>query len=301
MDLKNSDSAFSSLSAGKKSSLLSRSAEGATFLIVLQIGSRALTFAVNQLLLQYLSPELLGISTQLEVYSISALFLARESLRVAIQRQTDTIEEDSNGAVDDGSKPQSKETDQFKKSLEPIKTQEIINLSYISISLGVLFATLLGWAYWRSLRSAPPILETPYFKVALELYAVATLLELLAEPCFVVVQQKSEYKIRAAAEGTATICRCLITCTFAVLAARRGIDIGVLPFAIGQLVYGFSLSFVYYRRVYVLAFVQGFSLRARPISTRYPTLATQCHIFYMLMTYEVVTVLMSSHISLDPS
>src|SRR4051794_22555687 len=51
-------------------SLLSTSAQGATFLILLQITSRALTFGVNQVLLRYLSPELLGISTQLELYLI---------------------------------------------------------------------------------------------------------------------------------------------------------------------------------------------------------------------------------------
>src|SRR5271155_2596960 len=67
----------------KKDMLLSTSAGGATLLIGLQVGSRALTFIVNQILLRYLSPEILGISTQLEVYSISVLFFARESLRVA--------------------------------------------------------------------------------------------------------------------------------------------------------------------------------------------------------------------------
>src|SRR5438045_2854232 len=44
-----------------KNYLLSSSAKGATFLIFLQIGSRALTFCVNQILLHYLSPELLAI------------------------------------------------------------------------------------------------------------------------------------------------------------------------------------------------------------------------------------------------
>jgi dihydroxyacetone kinase DhaKLM complex PTS-EIIA-like component DhaM len=48
---------------------VSASAKGASFLILLQIGSRALTFALNQILLRFLSPELLGVNVQLELYS----------------------------------------------------------------------------------------------------------------------------------------------------------------------------------------------------------------------------------------
>ena len=73
-------------------SILSASAKGATFLILLQIGSRALTFAVNQILLRFLSPELLGVSAQLELFSISVLYFARESLRVALQRQSQSLQ-----------------------------------------------------------------------------------------------------------------------------------------------------------------------------------------------------------------
>ena len=231
---------------------------------MLQVSSRALTFVVNQLLLRYLSPELLGISTQLEVYSISVLFFARESLRVAIQRQKDTnVEDDGNQQQHSGSKAK------HERGLAARKTQEVVNLAYISISLGLVFALVLAWAYLQSLRSDPSILETPYFKQALQLYGFAAFLELMAEPCFIVVQQKSEYKIRAAAESFATVSRCLMTCGSAVLAAHNGTNIGVLPFALGQCTYGLSLLFVYYRNVSTIAITGGFSLMARPICSRY--------------------------------
>jgi oligosaccharide translocation protein RFT1 len=247
-----------------KSSLLLKSAEGATFLIVLQVSSRVLTFAVNQLLLRYLSPELLGISTQLDVYSISVLFFARESLRVAIQRQNDTdVDDEGNQLQHAGSKTKD------ERCLAARKTQEVVNLAYISITLGLFFAFVLAWAYLQSLRSDPSILETPYFNQALQLYGVAAFLELLAEPCFIVVQQKSEYRIRAAAESFATVLRCLMTCGSAVLAARNGTNVGVLPFAIGQCTYGLSLLFVYYRNVSAIANASGFSLMARAIHSRY--------------------------------
>ena len=48
--------------------VLARSARAASILISLQVGSRVLTFAVNQVLVRLLSPELLGVSARLELF-----------------------------------------------------------------------------------------------------------------------------------------------------------------------------------------------------------------------------------------
>jgi oligosaccharide translocation protein RFT1 len=255
----------------KASSLLTKSTQGATFLIILQIGSRALTFVVNQLLLRYLSPELLGIATQLEVYSISVLFFAREALRVAIQRQVDVAE------------PKIKDTQSKRHILDLAaeKSQALVNLSYISICLGILFSVALGWAYLQSSSSNTSLLETPYFNEALLLYGIAALCELLAEPSFVVVQQKSNYKTRAAAESVATLCRSFLTCGLVILPAFRDMNLGVLPFAIGQCVYGISLFVVYSFGVWSIASSDGFSLVPRSLSNRY--LSPQYILYDMLI------------------
>ncbi|KAL2073697.1 hypothetical protein VTL71DRAFT_11023 [Oculimacula yallundae] len=241
------------------------SAVGAALLIGQQFGSRGLTFIVNQVLLRYLSPSLLGISTQLEVYSITVLFFARESLRVAIQRQPDT--------------PDNTSTE--KKKLKNVaripeghvdettaagRTQAIVNLSYVSIYLGVLFAFGVGWLYIYTLSAGDPVvLQTPYFREALKIYGLAAFLELLAEPCYVVVQQKSRFGIRASAELVATVLRCLMTCGSAIWASRTGRDIGVLPFALGQGMYAVSLLLVYYLNVWDIASQGGFSLLSKRI------------------------------------
>lgn len=205
-------------------SILSASAKGATFLILLQVASRALTFAVNQVLLRFLSPELLGVSAQLELFSISVLYFARESLRVALQRQ-------AHG------------------------TQAIVNLSYLAVFFGTPLACLLA-VFW--LRSDTP--AVPYFVEALIIYCLATFIELLCEPAFSVVQQKLLYKVRASAESTATLLRCVGTCGSAILASRAGLDIGVLPFAIGQLAYALSLLVVYSYKTWPVSKADGFSL-----------------------------------------
>ncbi|PQE13278.1 oligosaccharide translocation rft1 protein [Rutstroemia sp. NJR-2017a WRK4] len=244
--------------------LLSTTAGGASLLIALQAGSRALTFIVNQILLRYLSPELLAISTQLEVYCISILFFARESLRVAIQRQTDS--NDAEPGKDAG-------RGHVDSRTAAGKSQAIVNLSYISILLGLGFTVFMEWSYLHAGKS--DVVDAPYFQESLRLYGIAAILELLAEPCFVVVQQKSTFKIRAAAESVATVSRCITTCGLAVWAAQNQRYIGVLPFAVGQGTYAVSILLVYYWGVWNIAFANGFSLMIKPIY-RYLTSRKGC-------------------------
>ncbi|PBP16042.1 hypothetical protein BUE80_DR013238 [Diplocarpon rosae] len=242
----------------------SASAFGAVLLIAQQFGSRGLTFLVNQILLRYLSPELLGISTQLEVYSITVLFFARESLRVALQRQPDSLDSDISSKKDAS-------IEQIPKGHVDARTnagrvQAIVNLSYVSLCLGVVFAFFVRWLYIYTLANGDPIvLETPYFREALKLYGLAAVCELLAEPCYVVVQHRSRFGVRASAELVATVSRCLLTCGSAIWASRAERDIGVLPFALGQGMYALSLSLVYYLKVRPIAADGGFSLLAKKI------------------------------------
>jgi hypothetical protein len=212
-------------------SILSASAKGATFLIILQVASRALTFAVNQVLLRFLSPELLGVSARLELFSISVLYFARESLRVALQRQ-------AHG------------------------TQAIVNLSYLAVFFGTPLAYLLALFV---LQSDTP--DVPYFVESLIVYCLATFIELLSEPAFSVVQQKLLYKVRASAESTATLLRCVGTCGSAIIASRAGLDIGVLPFAAGQLAYALSLLGVYTYKTWPVSKADGFSLFPEKLPT----------------------------------
>ena len=239
----------------------SRSAVGAVLLIVQQFLSRALTFLVNQVLLRYLRPERLGISTQLELYSITVLFVSRESLRVALQRQADSIEDVS---AEEKKKPP---RGHVHARTSAGRSQAIVNLAYISISLGVVFAFMFGLFYLKSTRD-PSVVETPFLRESLAIYGVAAVWELLAEPCYVIAQQKALFEVRAAAESTATMLRCLMTCGSQILASRTGTDVGVLPFALGQGFYAVSLSLVYYRKIRSISSANDFSLMPSKIYSR---------------------------------
>lgn len=212
---------------------VSSSARGAGFLILLQISSRALTFALNQLLLRFLSPTLLGASVQLELFVISAHHFARESLRVACQRQPE-------GGI-----------------------QAAINLSYLAIAGGI--PIVLALAQWYLTTSLP---DVPYFVESLRIYQLAAVIELLSEPAFVAVQQNMLYKSRAAAEASAVVLKTLATAGTVLWSQHEQLELGVLPFAAGELAYCSTLTLVYLWQTIPVATNQHFSLLPKSIKSR---------------------------------
>lgn len=191
---------------------------GASLMIGLSVGSRAVTFIANQLLLRYLTANILGISAQLEVYYMTVLFFARESFRVAIQRQGGS----ANGKAN---------------------YQAVVNLGYLSVFLGSFLSLGLGHLYASSVNEATR--QTAYFPEALRIYGLASMIELLSEPIFVLMQIRLQYGTRATAESISTFLRCTTTFAMAVSAHHSDKDLGVLPFALGQLIYGLALLLVY--------------------------------------------------------
>ncbi|KAI1455596.1 Rft-1-domain-containing protein [Annulohypoxylon moriforme] len=222
---------------------------GASLLIVLQIASRAVTFVANQLLLRFLTAQLLGVSTQLEVYYLSVLFFARESLRVAIQRQE---------SPSVSTKSDDNASDTKTSSANARDSQSVINIAHLSLVLGLGASVGLGWAYLRYVDASTA--ATPYLDIALRIYGLAAIVELLSEPAFVILQYRLRFGPRAAAESIATFLRCLVTFGAANWAWKQGLEIGVLPFALGQLAYGFGLLAVYMWYGAQLASAEGFSL-----------------------------------------
>lgn len=226
--------------------------KGASLLITLQLLSRLITFIANQLLLRYLTAPLLGLSTQLEVYYLSVLFFARESLRVAIQRQ---------GTSSSSKKDEDLSADELTRR----ESQAVVNLGYLAIGLGSVVSLALGWMYLAYATSST--LETPYLVTSLRLYGLSAMLELLSEPCFVLMQLRLQFTTRALAESTATFLRCLTVFTTAVYASNNSISLGVLPFALGQLAYGTALLTIYLISGYRLSSAIGFSILPKAVSS----------------------------------
>ncbi|KAI0554645.1 Rft-1-domain-containing protein [Xylaria curta] len=227
---------------------------GASLLIILQIVSRAITFVANQLLLRFQTAQLLGVSAQLEVYYLSVLFFARESLRVAVQRQGTTEDEDD-GDDDDDTKG--------KRAADATASQSVVNIAHLSLALGLISSLGLGWAYLRYVDAATA--STLHLDKALYIYGLSAVIELLSEPAFVVLSHRLQFGPRARAESVATFTRCFVTFTVANLGWEQDLDLGVLPFALGQFAYSTGLLAVYIWHGFRLARSEGFSLFPRRI------------------------------------
>ncbi|KAI0207025.1 Rft-1-domain-containing protein [Astrocystis sublimbata] len=236
--------------------------KAASLLIILQIASRAITFGANQLLLRFLTAQLLGVSAQLEVYYLSVLFFARESLRVAVQRYGSGKDEVATSSGSKDGKPQ-------KQAADVTGSQSVVNIAHLSLGLGLASSLGLGWAYLRYVDTATA--STPYLGPSLRVYGFAALIELLSEPAFVVLQHRLRFGPRAVAESTATVLRCVGTFGAANWGWRQGLDLGVVPFAFGQLAYSAGLLAVYTWYGLRLARSEGFSLFPRRVAYDAPS------------------------------
>ncbi|KAK6360519.1 Oligosaccharide translocation protein rft1 [Orbilia blumenaviensis] len=270
--------------ATPRKSLLNASAAGAAFLVLVQVLSRLLTFVMNQLLIRYLSPAILGEAAQLELYMMTILFFSRESLRMALQRQAEANED----TVDKVKGKDDKESDNNDKIIEGTtrgQAQTVVNSSYLAVPIGFavvagLYLLQTGYTYvWPSETSQA---TTGYFRLSMGVYAVASLLELLSEPGFAVAQQRLLYSLRAGCESMAVISNCAVTLAVTVLASKyikssvvqeKGIDLGgggleTLPFAIGQVVFALCLVLGYPLRLWKIAKQDGWSLLPKKIYSR---------------------------------
>ena len=247
-------------SEGPAGTAVASSATGTTFLILIQLASRVFTFASNQLILRSLSPSILGIAAQLELYQVSILYFSRESIRMAIQRQPlASVPPTSSGQS-------SNEAAAISRDKQSTASQSIVNVSYLSIFLGIPLALVFTVLYqWFAPAQAS---NTPFFNTSVAVTSIASLLELSIEPFFAVIQQRMLYEKRASVEMPAAFLKSFATCSIFLYASHVNWDVGALPFALGHLVYSIILICGY-----CIAFLPGtdarqFSFLLTPMQSR---------------------------------
>ncbi|KAL1955017.1 hypothetical protein VTO42DRAFT_370 [Malbranchea cinnamomea] len=219
---------------------------GTTYLILIQVTSRVLTFISNQLLLRYLSPSIFGLATQLELYSSSVLSFSRESIRIATQREKGhSAREDSNRTTRECS-------------------QAVVNVSYLAVVLGCPLVYVLGCAYIRVNASNAP--NSHLLQESVVIVALATILELFSEPCFAVIQQRMLFRRRAAIETSSALVKAVFSYVAAMWMQSRGTPPGVLPFALGQLGFATTVLCGYLISAFPLSVESGFSLLPRSLN-----------------------------------
>lgn len=204
-----------------KNNVFSASARGASYLILLQLFTRVLTFTFNQLVLRHTSPQVFGFATiQLELLSSTILFLSREGFRIALQRQ------------------------QQQQQTQDLQTT--VNLAYIPLVTGFFGAVGGCWVFWK--RLGPDVRGLGGEGWTIVLVGWAVVVELSCEVCFVVGLKMLMFRMRTVAEGTAVIARCLTTYGMTIWLLERGLleQYGTVSFGVGQLAYATTLAGVYF-------------------------------------------------------
>lgn len=187
------------------SSLLSKSLAGASSLVVLQLLSRIVTFALNQALVRLASPAVFGTANiQFELLLSTILFLSREGVRNALLRSSSSSE----------------------------NSRSIANIALIPPLLGIPIA-ILSTATYLSLTSASTSSQ-PHFTPAVLIYALSAIVELASEPGYIRAQNELRFGVRVRAEGLGVILKAGTTVAMIV---AGGEEMALVGFAVGQLAY----------------------------------------------------------------
>ena len=149
--------------------------------IGLEITLKILTFLLKALCLRYVSTDVLGLANiRLYLMQQSIVFLSREPFRRSCI-----------GAVN-------------------YPLQDIINLVWFAPVIGILYGAIFSFI-WLFILPQPDTQLFPHYGFSVLVYALSALLELIAEPCFLVTQLKGVVKTNVVIFGISTLNSCIIT------------------------------------------------------------------------------------------
>jgi hypothetical protein len=149
-----------------------------SLLMLLQIGSRLLTFVLNALVARQIGPALYGIAN-VHFYLVytTILFVAREGLRRACLRSGSfAVPSAASSSSSSSSSSESPPSHPMRGKLV-----EIINLVWLcGMPLALVLALALGGLAW-----AHPPLQDPHYTLSLGLYVASALIEMVRFSTFV--------------------------------------------------------------------------------------------------------------------
>lgn len=169
--------------------MTSHVASAARTFVLLQLGVRLVTFALNQVLVRTTAPAVYGAANvQLELVLSVVLYTARDSVRsVALRR--------------------------------PSHAHDLV---LAMVPVGALFAAATSWAYLHTLVPDELAAYGPALAVSVALYYIGAVLELVAEPSLLcLVGQDAYVSVRVGMEAAAVLGR---ACATAALLMPPGLD-----------------------------------------------------------------------------
>lgn len=210
---------------GKRDLDAQQATQAAFAVAIFQLCSRLITFLLNALVIRLTSPRVLGIAiVKLELLYNATVFLSREGIRLALLRYTSSGQDEQS----------------WLKSL--------VHMSWLALPLSLPVLMLLGLAYGLSVPTDIAAAGLSWnYAIALVVYGLGAVVELAAEPCYMLFVHKKQVKLRIRAESIALIFRTVALLFLCILLSRHGglsdLQMGLIAFPIGQVVY-FSSLFV---------------------------------------------------------
>ncbi|CAH9057781.1 unnamed protein product [Cuscuta epithymum] len=189
------------------------------YLLATQFLSRGIPFVFNSWIVRHLSEEDYAVcAVQFHLFVTCILFLSREGFRRACMREDITWD----GASAAG------ETE-----------ARLLKVAWMTFPLGVLvtfFACLIVF-WWQDLGYSSP------YGRAILINGFACILELLAEPFFILAQKLALLKLRLIVETAATLSRCIVT--YALILKQPSPEKAIV-FSMSQVAYGASIFIGYW-------------------------------------------------------
>lgn len=240
-------------SKDKDGGLLKRSLTSLFSLMGLQLGSRLLTFVLNQALFRLASPRAYGTAAiHFELILSTILFLSREGVRNALLRawpRNTTIHTQGSTSNDD-------------------HVSALTNLSALPIILGLPVSLATAVAY--ATLASDDVRHQPHFHMALSTYVFAALSELFSEPMHNRAMGEVRTGARVRAEGLGITCKTLVTYIVLLYDSTRpdSGEFALVAFALGQFAYS---SVVFFSYVYQMGYPTFWPTR---LATRQSSKAT---------------------------
>uniref|UniRef100_A0A131Y1G9 Protein RFT1 homolog n=1 Tax=Ixodes ricinus TaxID=34613 RepID=A0A131Y1G9_IXORI len=202
-----------------KKNLVQQATKAASYNILLQVSLRVVTFVLNAFILRRVSKDVLGVvNVRLLLLYTTVQFLSREPFRRACL---------SNG--------------------QPSRWPAVINLAWFCVPVSVSVGAVAGFAWLFLLERPEPALVAGY-PTGVCAIVVAVVIEMLAEPLYIVGQAFHYVKLRVFVEGASMTLRCVLMAALVTLYPQHA-------------VWAFSVSQVAASCLYVAAFYTYFSVR----------------------------------------
>lgn len=191
---------------------LTNAATLASYSAGLQVMFRVLTFILNGYTLRYVSKETIGVvNVRLMLLYSTVVFLAREAFRKAC----------------------------LNVGVER-KWSQIINLLWLTVPLGVFWALIMAWV-WLNLVAIPDPAVVPHYEVGVVAFGFSAVVELLAEPMWVLAQVHMLVSVKVIAESLAIAVKCVLTVVCITLVPHWGLYV----FSLAQILHSFTLLACY--------------------------------------------------------